>query len=113
MCMANSVAKSRPELRAWGETDLDGLVDYTCGLQEELRRLRDATVQNSHNSSRPPSTDRTEKPKPKSLRQKSRRARGGQPGHPGRTLPWSHLKTESQTPRASAATAPALAAGSE
>src|SRR5438552_10332989 len=85
----NFVVKSRAELSVWGQADLDGLVDYTVKLQEEVGRLRDAAAQNSHNSSRPPSTDRPEKPKPKSLRQKSRRARGGQPGHAGRTLPSS------------------------
>jgi hypothetical protein len=65
---------------------LDGLVDYTLELQQEVHRLRDMAAQNSSNSSRPPSTDRPEKPKPKSLRKKSGRPSGGQPGHAGRTL---------------------------
>lgn len=86
MCATNSVAKGRQELRNWGRADLDGLVDYTLQLQAELGQLRDKAAQNSRNSSRPPSTDRTEKPKPQSLRKKSGRTSGGQPGHPGRTL---------------------------
>src|SRR6266705_2786093 len=87
MCIDNSVAtKSRQELCAWAQADLNGLVDYTLELQAEVARLRDAASQNSRNSSRPPSTDRAEQPKPKSLRQKSGRSTGGQPGHPGRTL---------------------------
>lgn len=61
-----------------------------------MRRLKDLLAQNSKNSSRPPSGDRhqrggakaapQEKPKPKSLRGKSGRKPGGQPGHAGRTL---------------------------
>jgi transposase len=82
----NSVDKSWDELWSWGQTDPRGLVDYTFELQTELRRLRDAAAQNSRNSSRPPSTDRPEQPKPKSLRKRSGRKSGGQPGHPGRTL---------------------------
>jgi hypothetical protein len=62
-----------------GRADLAGLVDYTLDLQAENGRLRDAAAQNSSNSSRPPSTDRPEKPQPKSLRKKSGRASGGHP----------------------------------
>jgi transposase len=86
MCVANSVVKSRAQLLEWGRADLPELVNYTLELQAEVGRLRDAAAQNSRNSSRPPSTDRQEKPKPKSLRAKSTRSSGGQPGHPGHTL---------------------------
>ena len=82
----NSAAKTWEELWNWQQADPRGLVDYAFELQAEVRRLRDAAAQNSRNSSRPPSTDGAERPKPKSLRKKSGRKSGGQPGHPGRTL---------------------------
>ena len=90
-----SAPKSREELLEWGKADLAGLVDYALALQAEVGPLRDARAQNSANSSRPPSTDR-ERPKPKSLRKKSGRKSGGQPGHPGRTLPFSDQPQDTQ-----------------
>ena len=84
-----SVDKSWEELWSWGQADQRGLVTFTFQLQAEVRRLRDSAAQNSSNSSRPPSTDKPEQPQPKSLRKKSGRKPGGQPGHPGRTLQFS------------------------
>ena len=56
-------------------------------LEAEIAELRRQLGQNSQNSSKPPSTDSPfTKPAPKSLRRKSGRKPGGQPGHPGSTL---------------------------
>lgn len=58
-------------------------------VQQLLDRVRDLETRlsrNSQNSHQPPSTDGYTKPAPKSLRQKSGRRPGGQPGHGGHTL---------------------------
>jgi transposase len=53
-------------------------------LEERVRTLERQLNKNSRNSSKPPSTDRTNKPK--SRRNKSDRPVGGQVGHTGHTL---------------------------
>ena len=50
-------------------------------VQELEERLATA-LKDSHNSSKPPSSDGLRR-KPKSLREKSGKQRGAQPGHPG------------------------------
>jgi transposase len=71
--------KTAAELHEWGLRDLDGLVAYCLSLQERLSLT-------SRNSSIPPSKNDYVKPKPKSLRGKTGKKSGGQPGHPGYTL---------------------------
>jgi transposase len=55
-------------------------------LMERVSLLEARLNQNSQNSSKPPSSDGYRKPSPKSLRKKSGRGMGGQPGHEGKTL---------------------------
>lgn len=57
-------------------------------LEERVKSLEVTLNKNSHNSSKPPSTDNFahEKPNPKSSRIKSGKKVGGQPGHVGKTL---------------------------
>ena len=83
----------RQRLFQWARTGLAKLIDLLLRLEREVRELRrqvrelkDRLALNSRNSSKPPSTDGLAKPAPKSLRAKTGRRPGGQPGHPGRTL---------------------------
>jgi transposase len=55
-------------------------------LQARIAELEVRLGQNSRNSSRPPSSDGLDKPEPKSLRKRSGRKPGGQPGRRGGTL---------------------------
>jgi len=90
----------REQLLPLAQTDPAALIDITLALQERNQALEEQVEeygkrievlearfkQNSGNSSKPPSSDGYSKPSPKSLRPKSDRRPGGQPGHPGSTL---------------------------
>ena len=62
-------------------------------LSEQMKALRDRLTKDSHNSHLPPSSDRFVR-KPKSLRQRSEKKSGGQPGHPGSSLQFSTTPDE-------------------
>ncbi len=86
---------SRDEIRAiyaQGEeavmTLVESLVERINGLEARVEALENQLKKNSHNSSKPPSSDGFGK-RTQSLREKSDRSSGGQPGHPGSTLEWS------------------------
>jgi transposase len=86
---------SRDEIRAiyaQGEEAVielvEGLVARINALEDRVEALENQLSKTSRNSSKPPSGDGFKK-KTKSLRAKSNRPSGGQPGHPGHTLEWS------------------------
>jgi transposase len=63
--------------------------DFTARIEvgeKRIKHLEDQLAKNSRNSGKPPSSDGFNRPAPKSLREKSQRPTGGQPGHAGFTL---------------------------
>ena len=63
------------------------LYSLVAQLQGTIKELQEKLAADSHNSNKPPSSNGFRKPpKPKSLREKSGKKSGGQPGNPGKTL---------------------------
>lgn len=62
------------------------LLEQVAALTSKVADLEGRLAQNSRNSSKPPSTDGLNKPKPKSQRQAGQHPTGGQKGHGGHTL---------------------------
>jgi transposase len=88
---------TRAELEQFGKEQLIDLIltlftqnellqKQNAALQKEIEEIRARLNQDSHNSSKPPSTDGYNKPSPKSLRKKSGKKPGGQAGHSGHGL---------------------------
>src|SRR5260370_9293509 len=73
-----------------GEEAIRALVGELTGLmlnlEARVETLEDHLGKNSRNSSKPPSSDGLQKPRPHNLRQRSGKKRGAQPGHTGHTL---------------------------
>jgi len=84
---------TREEFQALYDQGPDAVFSVVNTLQDavgvlalRVKQLEDRLGKDSHNSSKPPSSDGFNKPNPKSQRGKSNRPSGGQKGHPGRTL---------------------------
>ena len=81
----------RPEEELQLRTENTALKAQIALLTEKVARLEALLSQNSHNSSKPPSSDGFKRPPKKGSDKKpgTTKKAGGQPGHPGQNLSWN------------------------
>jgi len=88
--MTRYVMPTREEILEAYEQGVEAVIalfERTIGqLGERVAALEEQKAKNSRNSSKPPSSDGLKKPAPRSLRKRSGKKSGGQPGHKGHTL---------------------------
>lgn len=88
--MTQFVMPTRQEIHeayVQGEEAVVALFERTIGqLAARVAGLEEQAARNSRNSNKPPSSDGLKKPAPRSLRKRSGKKSGGQPGHKGHTL---------------------------
>jgi transposase len=83
----SSAQKDELIIKLWPlQQQVQDLMVHLLVLQARVKELEGRLALNSKNSSKPPSSDGFNKPKPKSLRKPGQRPSGGQIGHSGETL---------------------------
>ncbi len=88
----------RPEEESAVRAENSALREQVHALVARVRELEARLAKDSHNSSKPPSSDGLRR-KPKSLREKSGKQRGAQPGHPGHRVSLVAAPDTTQTHR--------------
>jgi transposase len=84
--LANLISVQKDELIHALWEWVEGLRKELMEVKAEVAALRGQLAQNSRNSSKPPSSEGYDKPKPKSLRTPGQNPPGGQKGHEGHPL---------------------------
>ena len=77
---------TRDDIKEVYDQGLDSVCIVIESLETRLAAIESRLKMNSRNSSKPPSSDGVNKPKPKSQRKPSGKKSGGQEGHEGKTL---------------------------
>src|SRR5712691_7239702 len=85
LAQRDELIRQQQELLSQQNTLIQRHGEQMSSLTEQVKTLQDRLGKDSHNSHLPPSSDRFHR-QPKSLRKKSEKQAGGQPGHPGTTL---------------------------